>query len=99
MRRMLGVAVLIVVGLMAAAPAQGQSQHSDNMTLLSNWNYKADDGAGSDLAFWGDRAVLGSYSPGGFWLMDIANPAAPKLLGQFNCPGTQSDVSIWHDLV
>ncbi len=74
--------------------------HSDNMLLVAN----DDDGGtyrqGSDLAFWGNLAVLGNYdNPGGFRLMDIENPAAPAEVGQFVCRGPQADVSIWKDLV
>lgn len=74
--------------------------HSDNMFLVAN----NDDGGtyrqGSDLAFWGDLAVLGNYdSPGGFRLMNIENPSNPTEVGQFVCRGPQADVSIWRDLV
>ena len=74
--------------------------HSDNMFLVAN----NDDGGtyrqGSDLAFWGNLAVLGSYdNPGGFRLMDIADPSNPVKVGQFACRGPQGDVSIWRDLV
>jgi hypothetical protein len=31
--------------------------------------------------------------------VDIANPAVPTPISFFDCPGTQADVSIWHDLV
>jgi hypothetical protein len=54
--------------------------HSENMILVANWD---DDGTyrqGSDLAFWGNTAVLGNYdNPGGFRLVDIANPANPNV--------------------
>src|SRR3990170_1033101 len=74
--------------------------HSDNMFLVAN----NDDGGsyrqGSDLAFWGNLAVLGNYdNPGGFRLMDIADPSSPTEVGQFVCRGPQADVSIWRDLV
>lgn len=75
-------------------------EHSANMFLVANWD---DDGTyrqGSDLAFWGTTAVLGNYGvPGGFRLVDIADPSAPRKFGQFACPGPQADVSIWKDLV
>jgi hypothetical protein len=97
------VAALVVASIVGSVHGAGAQQsvspHSDNMTLIANFNNKGEYGQGSDLAFWGNRAVLGSYSPGGFWLMDISNPAAPAPISQFECPGTQSDVSIWRDLV
>ncbi len=51
----------------------------------------------SDLAFWGDVAVQGSYD--GFRLIDISNPTAPRLIVDVECRGPQGDVSIWEDLV
>jgi hypothetical protein len=83
-----------------AAASHSADEHSDNMSLVANYN---DGGAyrqGSDLAFWGNTAILGNYdNPGGFRVLDISNPAAPVKLGQFKCFGRQSDVSIWRDLV
>jgi hypothetical protein len=74
--------------------------HSDNMFLVANYDDGGTYRQGSDLAFWGNLAVLGNYdNPGGFRLMDIENPAAPVEVGQFVCRGPQSDVSIWKDLV
>jgi hypothetical protein len=51
----------------------------------------------SDLAFWGDLAVQGSYD--GFRLIDISQPTAPRLVADVECRGPQGDVSIWQDLV
>ena len=51
----------------------------------------------SDLAFWGDLAVQGSYD--GFRLIDIAQPTEPRLIADIECRGPQGDVSIWEDLV
>jgi hypothetical protein len=69
------------------------------MSLIANWN-NGGDYQGSDMAFWGNTAVLGEYGgPGGFEVLNISDAAAPKRIGQFNCPGSQADVSIWKDLV
>lgn len=74
--------------------------HSDNMFLVANQDGGGTYRQGSDLAFWGNLAVLGNYdNPGGFRLMDIADPSRPVEVGQFACRGPQSDVSIWRDLV
>jgi len=51
----------------------------------------------SDLAFTGDKAVVGSFS--GFQVFDISDPAAPVLETAFVCPGGQGDVSIHGDLL
>src|SRR4051794_13545041 len=96
------IALVTALLALAAAPAAAQvkSPHSDNMSLIANWNNHGDYGQGSDMAFWGNRLVAGAYSgPGGFRLLDISDPAKPTLEGAFDCPGPQNDVSIWKDLV
>ena len=64
-------------------------------------------GAGSfnsDLAFWGDTAVQGTYA--GFRLIDVSAPANPKEIINWedcasgtNTQGNQGDVIIWEDLI
>jgi len=88
-----------------SADHDGSGSHSDNMRLVANY----DDGGtyrnGTDIAFWGSTAVLGNLDqgtpagPGGFRLLNVADPANPRQFGQFTCLGDQSDVSIWRDLV
>jgi hypothetical protein len=74
--------------------------HSENMSLVVNWNDGGEYLNGSDIAFWGDLAVFGNTGePGGFRLLDVSDPASPRLVGEFACPGSQADVSIWEDLV
>ena len=74
--------------------------HSDNMFLVANHDDAGTYRQGSDLAFWGNLAVLGNYdNPGGFRLMNIEDPSKPVKVGQFACRGPQADVSIWRDLV
>jgi LVIVD repeat len=58
----------------------------------------------SDLAFWGDTAVQGTY--GGFRLIDISAPANPKEIVDWDdcasgtsTTGNQGDVIIWEDLI
>jgi hypothetical protein len=96
-------AMLSALLALVTAPAAGAaitSPHSDNMSLLANWNNNGDYGAGSDMAFWGNRLIAGDYDgPGGFRMLDISKPAAPSLIGAFDCPGPQNDVSVWKDLV
>jgi hypothetical protein len=53
--------------------------------------------ANSDLAFWGDLAVSGNYE--GFRLIDVSNPAAPRVLSQVVCSTRQGDVSVWETLI
>ena len=51
----------------------------------------------SDLAFKGDYAIQGNYN--GFMVWDISNPAEPSLVVDFLCPASQSDVSVYGDLL
>jgi hypothetical protein len=74
--------------------------HSENMILVGRFDAGGTYRQGTDLAFWGTLAVAGNYGfPGGFRLLDVSDPRAPRQLGQLVCHGPQNDVSIWQDLV
>ncbi len=51
----------------------------------------------SDLAFLGKYAIQGNYN--GYMMWDISNPAAPVLAKAFVCPASQSDVSVYGNLL
>ncbi len=51
----------------------------------------------SDLAFTGKYAIQGNYN--GFQVWDISNPAAPVLTTAYYCPASQSDVSVYKNLL
>jgi hypothetical protein len=51
----------------------------------------------SDLGFTGHYAIQGNFS--GYQIWDIANPKKPTLFSAYICPGTQSDVSVYHNLL
>ncbi|MGH7564565.1 MAG: LVIVD repeat-containing protein, partial [Gemmatimonadota bacterium] len=51
----------------------------------------------SDLAFTGDYAIQGNYN--GFQVWDISTPARPSLVVAFLCPASQSDVSVYKNLL
>ena len=51
----------------------------------------------SDLAFSGKYAIQGNYS--GVQVWDISNPAKPSLRIAYVCPGSQSDVSVYKNLL
>lgn len=51
----------------------------------------------SDLAFKGNYAIQGNYN--GFMVWDISNPTSPSLVVDFLCPASQSDVSVYGDLL
>lgn len=51
----------------------------------------------SDLAFKGPYAIQGNYN--GVQIWDISTPAAPELVTAYVCPASQSDVSVYGDLL
>jgi hypothetical protein len=51
----------------------------------------------SDLAFTGNYAIQGSFW--GFQIWDISNPSSPQLVTGFVCPASQSDVSVYRNLL
>jgi len=51
----------------------------------------------SDLAFLGKYVFQGNYN--GFQVWDISNPAAPQLVKAYLCPASQSDVSVYRNLL
>jgi hypothetical protein len=51
----------------------------------------------SDLAFTGQYAIQGNYR--GFQIWDISDPSSPELVNAYVCPASQSDVSVYGDLL
>ena len=51
----------------------------------------------SDLAFQGDYAFQGNYN--GVMVWDLSNPAMPELVTEYVCPASQSDVSVYGNLL
>ncbi|HTT67328.1 MAG TPA: hypothetical protein VMF70_04810, partial [Gemmatimonadales bacterium] len=51
----------------------------------------------SDLAFQGPYVIQGNYN--GFQVWDVTNPAAPALKTGYLCPASQSDVSVYRNLL
>jgi hypothetical protein len=54
-------------------------------------------GVNSDLAFTGKYAIQGSFS--GYQVWDISNPRQPVLKTAYFCPASQSDVSVYRNLL
>ena len=69
------------------------------MSLIGQSNDGGTYRQGADIAIWGNTAAIGNLDPGGFRVMDIADPRRPRELGQFTCAGRQSDTTIWRDIV
>ena len=51
----------------------------------------------SDLAFLGNYAIQGNYN--GYQVWDISNPRQPSLKTAYVCPASQSDVSVYRNLL
>ena len=51
----------------------------------------------SDIAFTGNYAIQGNFS--GYQIWDVSNPSKPTLFDAYVCPGSQSDVSIYKNLM
>ncbi len=70
-----------------------------NMRLLSSTPPPPDfvGVTNSDLAFIGDYAIQGNYN--GWQIWDISNPSRPDLVSGYLCPASQSDVSVYRNLL
>jgi hypothetical protein len=85
------------VGL--AAGLTDAAEAAWNMRLVSN-SQPPDEFVGvtnSDLAFVGDYAIQGNYN--GYVIWDISNPQDPSLETTYLCPASQSDVSVYQNLL
>lgn len=84
-------------GLSAGLTDAGQAIW--NLRLLSNTapSEQFVGSTNSDLAFVGDYAIQGNYN--GFQIWNISNPAAPSIASAYLCPASQSDVSVYRNLL
>jgi LVIVD repeat len=85
------------VGLKAGLYDAGTA--SWNMALVSTTPPSSEfvNKTNSDLAFDGKYVIQGSYN--GFQVWDISNPSKPTLRKGFVCPASQSDVSVYKNLL
>jgi hypothetical protein len=75
------------------------AEASWNMRLVSSTPPSREfvGGVNSDLAFTGNHVIQGSFQ--GFQIWDVANPAQPMLVRGYVCPVSQSDVSVYRNLL
>ena len=85
------------VGLKAGM--RDAAQATWNMRLVTNQPSppKFDSSTNSDLAFYKNYAIQGNYN--GFQVWDISNPARPTIKAAYYCPASQSDVSVFRNLL
>ena len=85
------------VGLQPGRTNAGQA--SWNLRLVSN--SPSPDGflgvTNSDLAFAGSHVIQGNYN--GFVVWDVSSPARPRTASSHLCPASQSDVSVFRNLL
>ncbi len=85
------------VGLKAGLWDAQQAQWNIRLVSNSRPTGKFLGETNSDLAFSGPYAIQGSYN--GFQVWDISNPKAPTLKSSDYCPASQSDVSVYKNLL
>ena len=85
------------VGLHAGVTDAGEAAW--NLRLVSNTpsSEKFAGVTNSDLSFSGKYAIQGNYN--GYQVWDISNPAKPSLTIGYLCPASQSDVSVYKNLL
>ena len=85
------------IGLRAGLQNAGEA--SWNLTRLASVAppEKFVGGTNSDLAFTGKYAIQGSYN--GWQIWDISTPSKPTLTTAYYCPASQSDVSVYRNLL
>ena len=80
----------------AGPGSAGPDQHSDNIDLLANLA-RSSPVTQTDLAFAGNMLYAGNVQ--GFRVIDITHPSVPGLVADFRCNGSQSDVSVYRNLL
>jgi hypothetical protein len=108
------LALLIAAGAFATA-ASAQSSRDPRVGLRAGkhdaaeavWNMrvvakvpvpeKFSTNMNSDLAFLGRYVIQGNFN--GYQVWDISNPSAPSMKTEYVCPASQSDVSVYKNLL
>src|SRR5574337_654349 len=85
------------VGLKAGLNDAGESAWNMRLVSTTPPSEKFLHGVNSDLAFTGHYAIQGNFL--GFQIWDIADPAHPTLTRAYFCPVSQSDVSVYKNLL
>jgi hypothetical protein len=85
------------VGLSPGRWDAGQAAWNIRMISTTPPTEKFNGVTNSDLAFTGKYAIQGNYN--GFQIYDISNPAKPTVVLTYLCPASQSDVSVYKNLL
>jgi hypothetical protein len=85
------------VGLRAGLYDAGEAAWNLKLVSHSKPSKDFEGQTNSDLAFLGKYAIQGNYH--GWQIWDISNPAKPVLETAYVCPASQSDVSVYKNLL
>ena len=85
------------IGLKPGAFDAGEAVWNLNVLSQTRPSEKFVEGINSDLAFTGNYVIQGSFN--GYQVWDISNPSAPALKTAYVCPASQSDVSVYRNLL
>src|SRR5947199_2555744 len=85
------------VGLKPGIYDAGQAEWNMRLVSLTKPTEKFSQSINSDMAFFGHYVIQGSFD--GFQVWDIADPAHPTLRTSQYCPASQSDVSVYKNLL
>jgi hypothetical protein len=85
------------VGLKAGQFDAGEAKWNLNVVAEAKPPEKFVGSTNSDLAFTGKYAIQGNYN--GFQVWDISTPSRPTLVTAYYCPASQSDVSVYKNLL
>ncbi len=85
------------VGLKAGAADAGEATWNLRVVAEAPPTGQFVGSTNSDLAFTGNYAIQGNYN--GFQVWDITDPSKPTLKTSYYCPASQSDVSVYKNLL
>jgi hypothetical protein len=85
------------VGLKAGLYDAGQAAWNIDLVSATHPAPDFEHKTNSDLAFIGNYVIQGNYY--GFEIWDISNPSQPTLKTAYVCPASQSDVSVYKNLM
>lgn len=85
------------VGLRAGVADAGQAAWNLRLLSATSPSEKFVGGINSDLAFLDHYAIQGNFN--GYQVWDISNPSHPTIKTAYFCPASQSDVSVYKNLL
>ena len=85
------------IGLKAGLHDAGEAAWNLRLVSATPPSERFNGGINSDLAFTGKYAIQGNFN--GFQVWDLSTPTSPKLAKAFVCPASQSDVSVYKNLL